>query len=209
MKIYISKVFLDSVKKLTKEEVKMLESTLDKFRYSRFRPSLNEEKISNGFKSVRINLDLRIIFYEQDENLVLAIVDHHDQAYNWASNNRLASSYLGYPYFENTRVVFDNIEIKKETKSLFESLDLKEDSINLITSNPGISKVLMTLETIDQVYDKLDYFQLPQETKEAIIQLTKGVSVETILSNIQSNKTKNEIDKASDRFKQISEIDQF
>jgi superfamily I DNA/RNA helicase len=204
MKIYISKLFLDSVKRLTKEEVKMLESTLDKFRYSRFRPSLNEEKLNNEFKSVRINLDLRIIFYEQESNIVLAIVDHHDQAYDWANSNRLATSYLGYPYFENTRVVFDNLKIQNNKESLFESMGINQETLNKIVNNQGISSVLITLETIDQVYDKIEYFQLPEETKEAIIKLTKGHSLESIISEVSKINKYNLIEEASDRFKTLS-----
>jgi hypothetical protein len=52
MKIHVSKLFLDSVNQLIKEEVSKLESIIDKFKYSRFRPNLYEVKIKNGLKNL-------------------------------------------------------------------------------------------------------------------------------------------------------------
>jgi mRNA-degrading endonuclease RelE of RelBE toxin-antitoxin system len=113
MKTFISSTFIESVKKLQKPEIKMVEAALEKFRFSRFRPSLNEEVISNGFKSARVNLDLRIIFYEHEDTLIMAYVDHHDDAYDWANNNKVSKSFAGYLYFENTKINVDELEIIK------------------------------------------------------------------------------------------------
>jgi superfamily I DNA/RNA helicase len=83
-------------------------------------------------------------------------------------------------------------------------MGINQDTLNKIVNNQGISSVLITLETIDQVYDKIEYFQLPEETKEAIIKLTKGHSLESIISEVSKINKDNLIEEASDRFKTLS-----
>lgn len=44
---------------------------------------------SDGFWSVRVNRDVRIVLHKNGDDLLLAYVGHHDDAYRWAEGRRL------------------------------------------------------------------------------------------------------------------------
>lgn len=46
---------------------------------------------ADGFWSVRVNRDVRIILHRDGERVMLAYVDHHDAAYAWAERKRLVA----------------------------------------------------------------------------------------------------------------------
>jgi hypothetical protein len=202
MKTFIASTFIESVKKLQKPEIKMVEAALEKFRFSRFRPSLNEELISNGFKSARVNLDLRIIFCEHEDTLIMAYVDHHDDAYIWANNNKVSKSFAGYLYFENTKINVDELEIIRDNKSLFEKLNISLDDIKKIVSNEGFAEIIFRIKTLDKLYDTINFLKLPEEVKTAITNLANGKSLDEILKETISNAT--EI--STSRFKEVDDL---
>jgi superfamily I DNA/RNA helicase len=201
MKTFISSTFIESVKKLQKPEIKMVEASLEKFRFSRFRPSLNEEVISNGFKSARVNLDLRIIFYEHEGTLIMAYVDHHDDAYDWANNNKVSKSFAGYLYFENTKINVDELEIIKSKLSLFQILEVSLENINKIVNNPSFAEIIYRIESLDKLYDTLDFLKLPEETKTGITSLANGKPLDEILNEISNN---NQM--STSRFKEVDDL---
>ena len=43
----------------------------------------------NGFWSVRVSLDIRLIVHRTASSFLLCYVDHHDAAYQWAVRRRL------------------------------------------------------------------------------------------------------------------------
>jgi len=201
MKTYIASTFIESVKKLQKPEIKMVETALEKFRFSRFRPSLNEEVISNGFKSARVNLDLRIIFFEHEDTLIMAYVDHHDDAYDWANNNKVSKSFAGYLYFENTRINVDELEINRNNKSLFEKHNLSIEDIKRIVSNDSFAEIIFRIDALDRLYDTLDFLKLPEETKTGVTSLANGKPLEEILNEISNG---NQM--STSRFKEVDDL---
>ncbi|HEX4079043.1 MAG TPA: hypothetical protein VHX61_09250 [Rhizomicrobium sp.] len=42
-----------------------------------------------NFWSLRVNRDLRIVVHRTRESILLAYVDHHDKAYDWAERRRI------------------------------------------------------------------------------------------------------------------------
>ena len=88
--------------------------------------SLKVEKLNTklDFKSARVTQDFRAIFTQSGNTVLLVYIDHHDDAYLWASNRLqgfdTASAKPVYEYFEQAKVEdFDTIED--------ESIDLASD----------------------------------------------------------------------------------
>jgi superfamily I DNA/RNA helicase len=202
MKIYIANTFIESVKKLEKEEIKLIELALDKFRLSRFRPSLNEEKLSNGFKSARANKELRIIFIELDNDIILSYADHHDLAYIWSDQTKLVKSFAGYMYFENTKINLADIEVTRENISLFEKLNINKQDLQVILNNQPFTEILYRADSFDKLYNLLEYLKLPEEIKTAVISLAKGKKILDILEESKNNSESI----SSSRFKQVDDL---
>jgi superfamily I DNA/RNA helicase len=202
MKIYIANTFIESVKKLEKEEIKLIELALEKFRLSRFRPSLNEEKLSNGFKSARANKELRIIFIELDDDIILSYADHHDLAYIWSDQTKLVKSFAGYMYFENTKINLADIEVTRENISLFEKLNINKQDLQVILSNQPFTEILYRADSFDKLYNLLEYLKLPEEVKTAVISLAKGKKLLDILEESKNNSESI----SSSRFKQVDDL---
>ena len=202
MKIYIANTFIESVKRLEKEEIKLIELALEKFRLSRFRPSLNEEKLSNGFKSARANKELRIIFIELDDDIILSYADHHDLAYIWSDQTKLVKSFAGYMYFENTKINLADIEVTRENISLFEKLNINKQDLQVILNNQPFTEILYRADSFDKLYNLLEYLKLPEEVKTAVISLAKGKKLLDILEESKNNSESI----SSSRFKQVDDL---
>jgi hypothetical protein len=202
MKIYIANTFIESVKRLEKEEIKLIELALDKFRLSRFRPSLNEEKLSNGFKSARANKELRIIFIELDDDIILSYANHHDLAYIWSDQTKLVKSFAGYMYFENTKINLADIEVTRENISLFEKLNINKQDLQVILNNQPFTEILYRADSFDKLYNLLEYLKLPEEVKTAVISLAKGKKLLDILEESKNNSESI----SSSRFKQVDDL---
>ena len=202
MKIYIANTFIESVKRLEKEEIKLIELALDKFRLSRFRPSLNEEKLSNGFKSARASKELRIIFIDLDNDIILSYADHHDLAYIWSDQTKLVKSFAGYMYFENTKINLADIEVTRENISLFEKLNINKQDLQVILINQPFTEILYRADSFDKLYNLLEYLKLPEEIKTAVISLAKGKKLLDILEESKNNSESI----SSSRFKQVDDL---
>ena len=79
--------------------------------------SLKVEKLNTklDFKSARVTQDFRTIFTQSGNTVLLVYIDHHDDAYLWASNRLqgfdTASAKPVYEYFEQAKVEdLDTIE---------------------------------------------------------------------------------------------------
>lgn len=85
--------FTSSLAKLANDEQKQAQLTAFTLMTEPDRPGLQFHRIDKSkdpnFWSVRVNRDIRIIVHKTGGSLMLAYVDHHDNAYAWAERRRI------------------------------------------------------------------------------------------------------------------------
>lgn len=91
MTLLYASTFTDALTKLTQAEAGAAMQTALRFADNPSGKGLQLHRIegTDGFWSIRVNLDLRIILHKEGERILLAYVDHHDAAYRWAERKRL------------------------------------------------------------------------------------------------------------------------
>ncbi|PAQ12095.1 3'-5' exonuclease [Mesorhizobium temperatum] len=85
--------FTSSLAKLANDEQKQAKLTAFDLQANPDQPGLQFHRIDKSkdpnFWSVRVNRDLRIIIHKTGDSVMLAYVDHHDDAYKWAERRRI------------------------------------------------------------------------------------------------------------------------
>jgi len=85
--------FTASLAKLANDEQKQAKLTAFDLQTNPDQPGLQFHRIDKSkdpnFWSVRVNRDVRIIVHKTGASLMLAYVDHHDDAYKWAERRRI------------------------------------------------------------------------------------------------------------------------
>lgn len=85
--------FTASLAKLSNDEQKQVKLTAFDLQTDPDRPGLQMHRIDASkdpnFWSVRVNRDIRIIIHKTGDSMMLAYVDHHDDAYAWAERRRI------------------------------------------------------------------------------------------------------------------------
>lgn len=93
MTVRIAQTFNTALGKLRNKEQKQVKLTVFDFQTEQGRSGLRYHKIDKGrdpnFRSVSVNMDLRIIVHVKDDSVLLCYVDHHDKAYSWANRRKL------------------------------------------------------------------------------------------------------------------------
>ncbi|ALV29101.1 3'-5' exonuclease [Pannonibacter phragmitetus] len=85
--------FTASLARLTNDEQKQVKVAVFDLQTNPDRPGLQMHRIDASkdpnFWSVRVNRDIRIIIHRTGGSVLLAYVDHHDDAYKWAERRRI------------------------------------------------------------------------------------------------------------------------
>lgn len=93
MEFRIADTFTDSLNTLTNQEKKSVKTTAFDLQLNPANPGLRFHKLNKtkdpNFWSVSANMDIRIIVHKTADSLMLCYVDHHDDAYNWASKRKI------------------------------------------------------------------------------------------------------------------------
>ncbi|SDJ35373.1 type II toxin-antitoxin system RelE family toxin [Aliiruegeria lutimaris] len=93
MPLIIADTFADSLENLTKQEQSAVKQTAFDLQVNPDNPGLSFHRIDKSkdkyFWSVRVNRDLRVIIHKRGDSVLLAYVDHHDDAYKWAEKRKL------------------------------------------------------------------------------------------------------------------------
>jgi hypothetical protein len=89
----IADTFTDSLARLTAQEQKAVKTTAFDLQIDPSAPGLSFHKLDRAkdtnFWSVRVNADVRLIVHRTASSLLLAYVDHHDDAYKWAERRKI------------------------------------------------------------------------------------------------------------------------
>jgi len=93
MEFRIADTFTDALARLPAQDQKAAKTSAFDLQMDPSAPGLQFHRIDKSkdrnFWSIRVNRDIRIIVHKTEASLLLAYVDHHDEAYAWAERRRI------------------------------------------------------------------------------------------------------------------------
>jgi len=176
----LTQTYHKSFGKLTSTEQKAADLTAMQFSRDPKLPGLNYEKLNlreKRFRSIRVNRDIRIIVFVEDDRRVLMYVAHHDNAYDWAKGRHLERNLFtgSTQIVEFEEVVREKIiEIEVERRVELPAMFAGEDDEYLLSLGipPVYMRSVMQVSTDEQLEMLCD--QLPEEASEALYRLHFG-----------------------------------
>lgn len=186
VKVAISSDFLTAFARLPRNVQGKVTEFVNKFRNNPMSPGINYEKLNSGFDkkiySVRIDDTYRGIVVRQEETGVYLLlwVDHHDEAYQWASRKRCeVNPKTGAIQVFDVQTVVENVPAtKKET--LFSGA--KDDELLKL----GVPEV--QLDYVRGFECKADFYKaessIPHDAYEHLSWLAEGFPMDEVLELI-------------------------
>ena len=93
MEFRIADTFTDALGRLPAQDQRAVKTSAFDLQMNPVSNGLQLHRIENSkdrnFWSVRVNRDIRIIVHKTADSILLAYVDHHDKAYQWAERRRI------------------------------------------------------------------------------------------------------------------------
>ena len=183
MEFRIADTFQDSLVKLTGAEQTAAKTTAYDLQTNRANPGLQFHRLQNtrdpNFWSVRVNRDLRVIVHQTDASFMLCYVDHHDDAYAWATRRKIeVHPRTGAAQLVEVRERVEEIPIFKHVPvaappavrpPLLEHVDA-DALLDYGVPPEWVDDVRRADE--DALFDLLPH--LPQEAAEALLELATG-----------------------------------
>ncbi|MGC2774778.1 MAG: UvrD-helicase domain-containing protein, partial [Bradyrhizobium sp.] len=188
MEFRIADTFTDSLSRLTAQQQKAVKTTAFDLQMNPSSPGLSFHKLDRAkdanFWSVRVNADVRLIVHRTQSSLLLAYVDHHDDAYKWAERRKIERHpTTGAMQLVEIRERIQEVEILRpkemaEPKTaptpspkpkLFDNLR-KFELMAFGVPEEWVNDVRAATE--DTLFDIITH--LPQEAQEALLKLAVG-----------------------------------
>lgn len=180
MTVLIASSFTKSLGKLTAQEQAQAKITAFDIQQNPDSPGLSLHRLDRArdqnFWSARVNSDLRIILHKKDGTTLLAYVDHHDDAYDWAERRKLESHpRTGAAQIVEIRETVQDVVIQRYIEEAVRKPPLfaaQDDDVLLSWGVPP-----EWLDTVRQATE--DTFEdiathLPDEAAEALLQAAVG-----------------------------------
>jgi hypothetical protein len=190
MDFRIADTFTDSLGRLTAQEQKAAKTTAFDLQLDLTSNGLSFHKLDRAkdtnFWSVRVNADIRIIVHRTASGILLAYVDHHDDAYKWAERRKIERHpTTGAMQLVEVRERIEEVEIirpkaveaepaavaiaAKPAPRLFDNLR-KFELMAFGVPEDWVDDVRKATE--DTLFDIIAH--LPQEAQEALLKLAVG-----------------------------------
>jgi len=184
MEFRIADTFTDSLTKLTSQEQKAVKTTAFDLQLNPAHSGLRFHKLDRATKdpnfwSISVNLDIRIIVHWTDASLLLCYVDHHDDAYNWASRRKIERHpRTGAAQLVEVRETIEEVIIQRPVTApavvapkppIFNAIS-EDDLLEYGVPPEWLDDVQKATE--DTLFDIADH--LPQEAAEALLELATG-----------------------------------
>lgn len=181
MEFRIADTFTDSLTKLTGQEQKAVKTAAFDLQLNPASPGIRFHKLDRAkdpnFWSVSVNMDLRLIVHRTDSSLLLCYVDHHDNAYTWASRRKIERHpKTGAAQLVEVRERVEEVIVQKPIERV---VSPKPPLFAKISDDELLSYGVPTewLEDVEQatennLFDIVD--RLPQEAAEALLELVTG-----------------------------------
>lgn len=183
VKVAISSDFLTAFARLPRQVQGKVTEFVNKFRNNPMSPGINYEKLNSGIDkkiySVRIDDTYRGIVVRQQETGVYLLlwVDHHDEAYQWASRKRCeVNPKTGAIQVFDVQNVVEKVPAS-ESVSLFATA--KDDELLTL----GVPEV--QLEFVKSLVSKEEFYKaetvMPHDAYENLSWLVEGFPMEEVL----------------------------
>lgn len=181
MQFHLASTFVDSLARLPAQEQKAVKASALDLQLDPSSPGLQFHRIERSkdpnFWSVRVNRDIRIIVHKTAASLMLAYVDHHDQAYAWAERRCIETHpTTGATQIVEVRERIEEVAVAapKVAPSLFAKLKA-EDLLAVGVPVDWVDDVLKT-ESEDRFLELAVH--LPSEAGEALLAYAAGGRLE-------------------------------
>jgi superfamily I DNA/RNA helicase len=156
-------------------------------------PSLRYHKLDRtkdqNFCSIAVNLDLRLIVHRTENSLLLCYVDHHDNAYAWASRRKIENHpKTGAAQLVEVRETVEEIVVQKSiVKGIQKSLLFAHISDDDLLGYGVPPEWLPDVKVVDEerLFDIVD--RLPQEAAEALLEIATGGKPKPIIPTTAVN----------------------
>ena len=186
MEFRIADTFTDRLTRLTAQEQKAVKTTAFDLQLNASAPGLSFHKLDRAkdpnFWSVRVNADIRLIVHRTQSSLLLAYVDHHDDANRWAERRKIERHpTTGAMQLVEVRERVEEVEIFKPAAALkpvaaseakpklFDNLR-KFELMAFGVPEEWVNDVRLATE--DTLFNIISH--LPQEAQEALLKLAIG-----------------------------------
>jgi superfamily I DNA/RNA helicase/mRNA-degrading endonuclease RelE of RelBE toxin-antitoxin system len=216
VKVAIADDFLKAFSKVPQKQQGKVYEFINKFKANPRSPGINYEKVhqfkDQTLRSVRIDQTYRAIVRKPDSDNVFLLlwVDHHDKAYNWATNKKCTLNperqCIQIYDIDNSQLdkfKVDSSDQKQKTNSLFSGFKDK----HLIKL--GVPEDLLTLVRSICTEDQFDKISeaLPAEANEALTAIVAGYSLEEALREFVVTDKNDQITNVDDYSKALNNPD--
>jgi len=178
MTTILADTFRAALTRLTNEEQKQVKLTVYELQDNPDQPGLSMHRVdktrSPDIWSVRVGRDVRIILQKSGGDLILAYVDHHDDAYRWAERRRIeAHPTTGALQIVEVRELVEEVvgpaseaeQAVRPEPALFAALSA-DDLMSVGVPVDWVADVRAVTE--DGFFDLADH--LPEEAREALLE---------------------------------------
>ncbi len=193
-KVAISCEFLEAFSKIPKSKQKKVREFINRFQANPYSNSINYEKITHvaddRVRTARIDLSYRAVLLHPDQGdvFILAWVDHHDEAMDWAKRKTFDINPV-----TGALQVYDHVEIEKVKEKLSNG-DKPIGEYALFETFPdedllrtGLPEVLLPAVKAIKKPEELDKLQnyLPDEAYEALFWISNlGYSIDQAIAEV-------------------------
>lgn len=147
MEFRIADTFRAALARLTGMEQKAVKTTVFDLQMDPAAPGLSFHRIErsrdSNFWSMRVSGDLRIIVHKSAGNLLLAYVDHHDDAYGWAERRRIEA----HPRTGAVQIV----EVRERVEELFAFADQQSSPPAAMAAAPADTALIFVALSADDL----------------------------------------------------------
>ena len=209
IRVAIADKFLNAYEKLQPATKNKVRQFIDKFKANPTQNGINYEKISQAadpaMRSVRIDQSYRAIVLKPTEGnvYVLLWVDHHDEAYAWASTRRASI----HPETGSLQILTTEEKVQQKVAEVSEqsSASTATPAEGLFTVyrprellQLGIPEILLPLvyhlKTEAELFQAVEF--LPEEALEALVSLHQGGNLEDAYKAQQAVQAQAQINEA-------------
>jgi len=179
MNFIIANTFINSLTKLGLQAQTLVKQAAFEFQLSPANPGFKLHRIERAtdknFWSARVNNDLRIVIYRDNENMVLCYASHHEDAYRWGQKRRFEVN----PYTHAAQIV----ELNERTEEIVKYVQRERNLLFGHYDSDYLLALGVPKEWLDAVCDvseeNLDVLleSLPQEAAERLLKLACGEPV--------------------------------
>lgn len=181
MTLIISDTFTDSLGKLTNQEQAAVKQTAFDLQVDPSSPGLSFHRVERakdkGFWTVRVNRGIRIVVHKRGESMLLAYVDHHDDAYKWAERRRLeVHPRTGAAQIVEIRERVEDVVVKRFIEEAVRKPALLASETDETLLDCGVPEDWfedVRKATEDTILDVAGF--LPAEASEAVLNLAVGI----------------------------------